>query len=147
MLTISLFSFTGAHTNNVENCWRWAKAYIRLYGRATSDAHLHYHLTAYTWRKSRGETNPLTVFAQLVQDIALLYPVWISQIQAKRCGNATETILTFCIPLWIPSYYRQPKHRAQLVIFQDPFGFHCGVFCFIFLSCAHMGSSLTAPTF
>ena len=51
------------------------RQYIRLYGRATSDAHLHYHLTANTWRKSRGETNPLTVFAQLVQDIALLYPV------------------------------------------------------------------------
>lgn len=66
---------SGAHTNNIENCCRWAKAYVRAYGQATSDAELHYHLTAYTWRKSRGESHPVSVFAQPFQDIALVYVV------------------------------------------------------------------------
>lgn len=95
-----IFLFSGCHTNNIENCWRWAKEYVKKNAHIKSDEALQLQLTVYMWRLWRGRHHHRGVFGQLIADIPLIHPLWAGGIVADysphmhvHCGVVYNWIL------------------------------------------------------
>lgn len=63
---------TGAHTNHIECCWRYAKQYITPQKPQGAEK-LQCLLNVYMWRKWYGETYPGGVFCRLLSEIRAMF--------------------------------------------------------------------------
>lgn len=79
----SLFIYIGATTNNIEAAWKWAKQFCAS-SKIQTDEQLYKQLTSYMWRKWRGEVHAGGSFHELLENIAELYPLWLTVIHSAR---------------------------------------------------------------